>query len=127
VGKRYPKAQQVFVTFTAITAVLLACLIAYRPLPALFLFVLPMIISLLFTAWVTYDHHSGLHTGNEFEASYNNTGRLFNVLTGNLGYHTAHHHKQGLHWSKLPALHEQIKSKIPAKLYRDSGVDMLLT
>lgn len=126
VGKRYPKAQKVFVTFSIITLALLAGLVVYRPVPALFLFVLPMIVSLLFTSWVTYDHHSGLHTDNEFEASYNNTGRLFNVLTGNLGYHTAHHHKQGLHWSKLPALHEQIKDRIPARLYRDSGVDMLL-
>ncbi len=127
VGKRYPKAQKVFLVFTAITLALLVSLIAYRPVQALFIFVLPMIISLLFTAWVTYDHHSGLHTDNEFEASYNITGRLFNLLTGNLGYHTAHHHKQGLHWSKLPALHEQIKDKIPAQLYRKSTFDFALS
>lgn len=126
VGKRYHKAQKVFVVFSLLTLALLLGLIAYRPLQALFLFVLPMAISLLFTAWVTYDHHSGLHTDNEFEASYNNTGRFFNVLTGNLGYHTAHHHKQGLHWSKLPALHEQIKDKIPQRLYRESTFDFML-
>jgi fatty acid desaturase len=68
-----------------------------------------------------------LHTDNEFEASYNITGRLFNLLTGNLGYHTAHHHKQGLHWSQLPALHEQIKDKIPAQLYRKSTFDFALS
>ena len=126
VGKRYPKVQKVYLTFTALTAALLALLVWYQPLQALFLFVLPMIISLLFTSWVTYDHHSGLHTDNEFEASYNTTSRWFNILTGNLGYHTAHHHKQGLHWSKLPALHEQLKDKIPANLYRKSTFDMLL-
>jgi fatty acid desaturase len=127
VGKRYPKAQKVFVVFSLITLAILLGLIAYRPLQSLFIFVLPMIISLLFTAWVTYDHHSGLHTDDEFEASYNITGRLFNLLTGNLGYHTAHHHKQGLHWSKLPALHEQIKDKIPAQLYRKSTFDFALS
>jgi fatty acid desaturase len=126
VGKRYPKAQKIFVTFSIVTFVLLVCLITYRPLPALFLFVLPMIISLLFTAWVTYEHHSDLHTDNEFEASHNNTGRLFNLLTGNLGYHTAHHHQQGLHWSKLPGLHEQIKDKIPQRLYRESAFNFML-
>jgi fatty acid desaturase len=126
VGKRYPKAQKVFVIFSLITLALLIGLIAYRPLPALFIFVLPMIVSLLFTAWVTYDHHSGLHTDDEFEASFNNTSRLFNLLTGNLGYHTAHHHKQGLHWSKLPALHAQISDKIPQELYRKSIFDFAL-
>lgn len=126
VGKRYPKAQKVFVIFSLITLALLIGLIAYRPLAALFIFVLPMIISLLFTAWVTYDHHSGLHTDDEFEASYNNTSRLFNLLTGNLGYHTAHHHKQGLHWSKLPELHAQISHKIPQALYRKSIFDFAL-
>ena len=42
---------------------------------------------------------------------------IYNLLTGNLGYHTAHHHKQGLHWSRLPELHEKIKDKIPENLY----------
>lgn len=126
VGKRFPKAQKVFLVFSLITLVLLLGLIAYHPMQSLFIFVLPMIISLLFTSWVTYDHHSGLHTDNQFEASYNILGRWFNILTGNLGYHTAHHYKQGVHWSKLPALHEQIKDRIPAQLYRKSTFDIML-
>ena len=126
VSKRYPKARHVFLTFSAITFALLAILVLHRPMQALFLFVLPMIVSLLFTSWVTYDHHSGLHADNEFEASYNNTGRWFNLLTGNLGYHTAHHMKQGLHWSKLPALHEQIKDRIPQQLYKESTFSFVL-
>jgi fatty acid desaturase len=79
-----------------------------------------MVVSLLFTAWVTYDHHAGLATDDQFEASYNNTNPIFNLLTGNLGYHTAHHYRQGLHWSKLPELHEKIKDKIPPQLIRDA-------
>ena len=126
VGKRYPKVQKVYLTFTALTFLLLALLMWYHPLQGTFLFLLPMTVSLLFTSWVTYEHHSGLHTDNEFEASHNTLSRWFNVLTGNLGYHTAHHYKQGLHWSKLPALHEQIKDKIPAHLYRKSTFDLVL-
>lgn len=126
VGKRYPKAQKVYLTFTALTFILLAVLMWYQPLQGAFLFLLPMTISLLFTSWVTYEHHSGLHTENQFEASYNTMSHWFNVLTGNLGYHTAHHYKQGVHWSKLPALHEQIKDKIPAHLYRKSTFDLVL-
>lgn len=126
VGKRYPRVQKVYLTFTALTFVLLALLVWFKPAQGIFLFLLPMVVSLLFTSWVTYDHHSGLHTDNQFEASYNIPGRWFNILTGNLGYHTAHHYKQGVHWSKLPALHEQIKEKIPAHLYRKSTFDFAL-
>lgn len=126
VGKRYPKVQKVYLTFTTLTFVLVAVLMWHQPLQGTFLFLLPMTVSLLFTSWVTYEHHSGLHTDNEFEASYNTLSRWFNVLTGNLGYHTAHHYKQGVHWSKLPALHEQIKDKIPVHLYRKSTFDLVL-
>jgi fatty acid desaturase len=120
VGQRHPKHQRVFLTWTAITLCLVAALTVYRPLPALFLFILPMITGPLYTSWVTYDHHAGLDTQDPFEASYNIVHPLFNRLTGNLGYHTAHHHRQGVHWSKLPALHARIAHRIPAHLYRES-------
>ena len=122
VGKRYPKQLKPFLVFTGITFAIVALLVWYKPVAGLFLFVIPMITSLLFTSYVTYAHHTGLDTDNEFEASYNNLNPLYNVLTGNLGYHTAHHHKQGVHWSKLPALHEKIADKIPEALYRKSQI-----
>lgn len=120
VGKKYPKLQKEFLLYAGLTAVFLALVTWYRPIPALFIFVLPMIMGLLFTAWTTYDHHSGLNTDNEFEASANNINYWYNLFTGNLGYHTAHHYKQGLHWSSLPGLHETIKQKIPQRLIKSS-------
>ncbi len=112
VGKDYPKQQQQFLLYSVITLLVIAGLTIFNPLSALFVFILPMISSLLFTAWTTYDHHAGLDTQDQFAASRNKTSRLYNLITGNLGYHTAHHYKQGVHWSKLPELHEQIKHKI---------------
>jgi fatty acid desaturase len=126
VGRRYPRLQRTFLIFGALTALLLAVLIAHRPLQALLLFVLPMACSMLFTAWVTYDHHAGLATDNPFDASHNIMNRWFNRLTGNLGYHTAHHHSGGLHWSRLPALHARIAHRIPPHLYRKSTFDTFL-
>jgi len=126
VGKRYPKQQKPFLIFTALTFIVVAALVWYKPVAGLMLFVLPMITSLLFTAYVTYEHHSGLDTDNEFEASYNNLNPTFNLLTGNLGYHTAHHHKQGVHWSKLPELHAKIEDKIPEHLYQKSILTRML-
>ncbi len=119
VGKRYPRLLRTHLIYTALTVALVFGLVAYNPVPALFLFVLPMITGMLITAWATYDHHAGLDTDDPFEASYNITDPLFNRLTGNLGYHTAHHYKQGLHWSDLPRLHEEIKHQIPEELYID--------
>ncbi|HIP94859.1 MAG TPA: fatty acid desaturase [Leucothrix sp.] len=120
VGKRHPKQLKPFLIYGAVTFILVALLTLYHPMASLFLFILPMMTSLLFTTYVTYKHHTGLDTENEFEASYNNLNPVFNFLTGNLGYHTAHHHKQGLHWSKLPALHATIADKIPASLFQTS-------
>lgn len=117
VGRKHPKHLRVFLTWTGLTCALLILLVWARPLPALFLIVLPMLVSLTFTSWATYDHHAGLDTDNSFEASNNIMNRTFNVLTGNLGYHTAHHHRQGVHWSQLPALHASISARIPEHLY----------
>lgn len=124
VGKRHKKHQRAFVVWTLVTFGLVGLFVAYRPLPGLFLFVLPMVTSLLFTSWVTYDHHSELHAECQFEASYNIMNPTFNWLTGNLGYHTAHHHRQAVHWSKLPALHAEIAEKIPVHLFRRSTFDV---
>ncbi|VAW56515.1 hypothetical protein MNBD_GAMMA07-2608 [hydrothermal vent metagenome] len=120
VSKKHPKQQKAFVIYSIVTLLLVLLLVWHNPVAALFLFVLPMITSLLFTAYVTYEHHSGLDTQNEFEASNNNLNPLYNLFTGNLGYHTAHHHKQGVHWSKLPQLHASIADKIPPHLFRKS-------
>jgi len=126
VGRRYPDKQRVFLCFATATFALVTALVVHRPLQALFLFVLPMLCSMLFTAWVTYDHHAGLDTEEPFEASYNIMNPWFNRLTGNLGYHTAHHQSGGLHWSRLPALHGRIAHRIPPHLYRKSTFDLLL-
>ena len=50
--------------------------------------------------------------------TYNVMHKWYNIVTGNLGYHTAHHMKQGLHWSELPKYHESIMDQIPEHLYR---------
>jgi len=115
VGKDYPKQRKQFVRYSTITFLIIIGLAFYSPLNALFIFILPMISSLIYTAWTTYDHHAGIDTQDQFAASNNITSSWYNWLTGNLGYHTAHHYKQGVHWTLLPELHEIIKHKIPSE------------
>nr|WP_239469952.1 fatty acid desaturase [Archangium violaceum] len=122
VGKKYPQARRIFVSMGLLQLALLGVLFWHNWYNALFVFLLPMCLSLYLTAWATYFHHVGLETKDHNEASYNILHRGYNLMTGNLGYHTAHHSKQGLHWSKLPELHAKLARNIPANLYRQPGI-----
>lgn len=113
VGRNHPRVQRSFVGFGILTLVIVGTLIAYKPVNGLFLFAFPMVTSLVITIAATYHHHSGLDTDDHMMASHNYTYRIRNLLTGNLGFHTAHHYRQGLHWSKLPELHATLVDKIP--------------
>lgn len=117
VGKNHPRYQKAFISMGMIVAALSGVLVYYKPVNALIVFIIPMVFGLLFTCYHTYSHHAGLDTDDHFEASHNIMHRWYNLLTGNLGYHTAHHIKPGLHWSKLPEYHATIADKIPKELY----------
>ena len=101
---------------------LLAAAFVIHPWNALWVFALPMVVSLYLTAWATYFHHAGLVSDKPFESCFNILHRGYNRMTGNLGYHTAHHAAHGLHWSQLPDLHARIAAEIPRDLYRVPGI-----
>ena len=67
VGKNFPRLRREFLLYGTLTFVGVVALCWFRLAPALLIFVLPMIIALMFTAWVTHDHHAGLGTGDQFE------------------------------------------------------------
>jgi fatty acid desaturase len=100
---------------------IVATLVALRPLPGFFVFVLAPAFSLWGTAWATYAHHAKRETATHFVASNNMMNRFYNWATGNLGYHTAHHYLPGIHWSRLPQLHASIAHRIPADAYVEAG------
>lgn len=118
VGRKYPKYLPGFIGMGLFVTLVLAVGLYYKPVPTLTVFIIPMLWGYIATAWHTFYHHSGLEAGDHFEASYSITHYWYNLFTGNLGYHVAHHAKPGLHWSKLPAYHATIADKIPEHLYR---------
>lgn len=122
VGAKYPRARTVFLWMGVLQLTLLAGAFFLNPWNALWVFAIPMAVSLYLTAWATYFHHADLHTKDPLEGCYNILHPLYNTMTGNLGYHTAHHIKHGLHWSELPALHQELEPKIPQHLYREPGI-----
>ncbi|QSQ20096.1 fatty acid desaturase [Pyxidicoccus parkwayensis] len=122
VGLAHPRVLPVFLGMGALQVALLGLLFWHDAYNALWVFLLPMAVSLYVTVWATYFHHVGLDATEHTAASYNIVHRGYNLMTGNLGYHTAHHARHGVHWSQLPELHAQLAHDIPASLYRQPGI-----
>jgi len=113
VGLRHPRYLRYFLLMKLPLWSLVGAGLWFRPLETVLVFLLPAFITLFHTIWATYEHHAGCAATDHLTASRNRDNRIFNTLTGNLGLHTAHHKRPGLHWSLLPELHERIRSRIP--------------
>ena len=72
----------------------------------LILIVIPQLIGIHFLMASNYLQHADCEVGSEYNHSRNFTGKLFNFMFLNVGYHTAHHLHDRIHWTELPALHE---------------------
>lgn len=119
VGLKRPRELRGFLLMLLPYLALQAALAWGNLLNYLMVFLLPAVAMLLYVYWLTYEHHSGLHTDNPYAGSRNRIGRLYNLRACNLGYHTAHHLKPHIHWSLLPHYHELIKDRIPPECYVD--------
>jgi fatty acid desaturase len=121
VGAQYKKFRRTFLWMGLTTLAVVVALVAYRPIPGLMVFVLAPLFSLFGTVYATYTHHSDRSTESHFVASTNVLQPLYNKMTGNLGFHTAHHYRPGVHWSKLSEVHERIADRIPEDAYVSAG------
>lgn len=116
VGRKHPKLFRAYLLMKIPLYTLIGAGLYYNPVMFLLAFLLPGFATLFHTCWATYEHHAGHHADNHFEASVNREHKLFNIMSWNLGYHTAHHYRPGVHWSLLPELHREIEDKIPAHM-----------
>lgn len=105
-----------FKIMTAVSLAVLSLLLYIDVAKAMVVFVGPMVLAIFNVARLGYDQHAGLEMEDHFSASRNIENRLYNRITFNSGYHTAHHVRPGLHWSRLPELHRQLHDRIPAEL-----------
>jgi fatty acid desaturase len=121
VGARFPKLRRGMLLGAFMTLMTLLVLTGANPWNAVWVYVLPMVVTYIGTVWVTYYHHANFPTNDAMDGCTNITDPIYNLLTGNLGLHSAHHHRQNVHWSKLPELHAQIVHKIPAENFLKAG------
>jgi fatty acid desaturase len=120
IGRRHPELLRRFKLWSSVALLVLGVFIVLDPAKALLLFVAPVPVMYLGLIDNTYMQHSDLDTGSELTASRNTTSRLYNLISWNLGYHTAHHMKPHVHWSRLPMVYAQLESRIPDGLKCDS-------
>lgn len=120
IGRSHPILFARFQRMFVVSNLVLLGFVLLDPLMALIVFVLPMLALLVLLLDNTYLQHSGLALDNHLVASRNVENRLYNLTSWNLGYHAAHHVRPGLHWSELPALHQQIRDQIPPYLITTS-------
>lgn len=120
IGRKHPHVYQKFKRMWVLANLPLLALLLIDPTRTLIVFIAPMILLLVLLLDNTWGQHAGTGLDNHFEASRNVELPLYNLTSWNLGYHTAHHMLPGLHWSKLPELHERIKGHIPEHLITDT-------
>jgi beta-carotene hydroxylase len=104
---------------------LLALAIALHGLGAgLLLYVLACAVPAFFALWTimlfNYEQHVHADPWSAHNHSRSWEGRVVNFLLFNNGLHAAHHENPGTHWSKLRAVHEEIRPSIDPRLVEGS-------
>lgn len=86
---------------------------------ALLYIILPQQFGLFSVLIFNYVQHVHADEESEWNHSRNFVGFL-NAMLFNNGYHTVHHEKAGLHWSKTPELHAKVEKNIDPVLLERS-------
>lgn len=118
IGKIFPKLYRRYQISRIMYYAIMIILLYLIGLNFFIIVLVPSLIVVYYTIETTWHHHAGLDADNHYFGSRNNISKFFNFRTCNLGYHTAHHIKPGLHWSLLPEFHAEIADKIPPHLIR---------
>jgi len=86
---------------------------------ALLFVIIPQQVGLFSVLIFNYIQHVHADEESEWNHSRNFLG-LLNTLLFNNGYHTVHHERAGLHWSKTPEAHAKVAEKISPVLQQPS-------
>lgn len=98
----------------------LAAMLAARPLDTLLYVAAPWVFGQWGILAINHLQHDGCDPDSEYAHARDFTGRFLNWWTFNNGYHTAHHLRPDVHWSRLPELHASIRDRLDPRLERRS-------
>ncbi len=93
---------------------------------ALLFYVLPQQFALFVIQIFNYVQHVEANENSAWSHSRNFVSPVLNALLFNNGYHTAHHHKPGLHWSQVREYHAELAAKIHPSLLQKSWWGFML-
>ena len=79
-----------------------------NPVKMVFLIFIPNMYSLWGIFGTNYWQHDGCDETHPYNHSRSFTGKLFNWMAFNNGYHGIHHMYMGVHWSLYPEYHERL-------------------
>jgi len=80
----------------------------------------PALLAPLFMFFTNYIQHVHCDTHSPHDHSRNFVGRWANWFVFDAGYHTVHHERPSLHWSRYAALHRARAASIHPSLQKDS-------
>jgi fatty acid desaturase len=116
--------QQYAIVYGAQAAMLALAIAIHGVSTGVFVWAFTMGLPAAFALWTVmlfnYEQHVHTDPWSRYNHSRNWVGKSLNVLLFNNGYHTAHHEQAGLHWSKLPELHQKIEQHIVPELKQKS-------
>ncbi len=78
--------------------------------------VIPQQFALFSVLIFNYIQHVHADEDSKYNHSRNFVSKYTNFMLFNNGYHTAHHHKASIHWSKLPQAHMEVAALIDSSL-----------
>jgi beta-carotene hydroxylase len=78
--------------------------------------IIPQQFALFSVLIFNYIQHVHADEDSKYNHSRNFVSKYTNFMLFNNGYHTAHHHKASIHWSKLPQAHKEIAPLIDSNL-----------
>jgi fatty acid desaturase len=111
--------RQIWLERLAVYPVLLT-LFVLRPLETALYFVIPQVFGQWGILAINHVQHDGCDPNSGLNHSRNFVGRWLNWWLLNNGFHTAHHARPGLHWSRLPEFHAKLSGRIDPALNRRS-------
>lgn len=106
---------------------LTALLLAFDFWGALFFVVVPQLWGARGILRINLIQHDGCDIESDWNHSRNFTGRFFNWVMCNNGFHTIHHNRAALHWSVLRPAHErEVRPRMDPALDEPSMLGYLL-